>query len=70
MVLKRAKCDLPGDKIAIFAVKLQKLPSSWWLCPLCNTLELRRFVQHGTSSSSSFFIARFSVRVAGAVAQD
>ena len=25
MVLKRAKCDLNGDKIAIFAVKSQKI---------------------------------------------
>ena len=29
MVLKRAKCDLNGVKIAIFAAKLQKSPSSW-----------------------------------------
>ena len=28
MVLKRAKCDLNGVKIAIFAAKLQKLPKS------------------------------------------
>ena len=27
MVLKRAKCDLNGVKIAIFAAKLQKSPS-------------------------------------------
>ena len=39
IALKRAKCDLNGVKIAIFAAKLQKLPSSCWLCPLCNTLE-------------------------------
>ena len=39
MVLKRAKRDLNGVKIAIFAKKLQKSPCSWQLCPLCNTLE-------------------------------
>ena len=48
MVLKRAKCDLNGVKIAIFAAKSQKSPSSWGLCLLCDTLELQRFVQHGT----------------------
>ena len=48
MFLKRAKCDLNGVKIAIFAAKSQKSPSSWGLCPLCDTLELQRFVQHGT----------------------
>ena len=32
MVLKRAKYDLNGVKIAIFAAKSQKSPSSWWLC--------------------------------------
>ena len=48
MVLKRAKCDLNDVKIAIFAAKSQKSPSSWGLCPLCDTLELQRFVQHGT----------------------
>ena len=48
MFLKLAKCDLSGVKIAIFAAKSQKLPSSWELCPLCDTLELQRFIQHGT----------------------
>ena len=48
MVVKRAKCDLNGVKIAIFAAKLRKLPSSWGLCPLCDTLELQRFVQRET----------------------
>ena len=48
MVLKRAKCDLNGVKITIFAAKFQKSPSSWELCPLCDTLELQRFVQRGT----------------------
>ena len=48
MVLKRAKCNLKGVKIAIFAKKLQKSASSGGLCPLCDTLELQRFVQHGT----------------------
>ena len=45
MVLKREKCDLNGVKIAIFATKLL---SSWGLGPLCDTLELQRFVQQGT----------------------
>ena len=35
-------------KSAIFAEKSQKSPSSWGLCPLCDTLELQRFVQYGT----------------------
>ena len=48
MVLKRAKCDLKGLKIAIFATKLQKSPNSWGLCPLCDTLEWQRFVHQGT----------------------
>ena len=48
MVLKRAKCDFNGVKIAIFAAKLQKSPSSGGLCPLCDTLELQRFVQYVT----------------------
>ena len=39
MVLKRDNCDLNGIKIAIFAAKSQKLPSSWGLCPLCDKLE-------------------------------
>ena len=39
MVLKRAKCDLNGVKIAIFAAKLQKSPSSWGLRPLSDTPE-------------------------------
>ena len=43
MVLKRAKCDLNGVKIAIFAAKSQKSPSSWGLSPLCHTLESQRF---------------------------
>ena len=55
MVLKRAKCDLNGVKIAFFATKLQKSPSSWELCPLCDTLELHRFVQHGTYSKLENF---------------
>ena len=33
MVLKRAKCDLIDVKIAIFAAKLQKSPSSCGLSP-------------------------------------
>ena len=32
MILKRAKCDLNGVKITIFAAKSQKSPSSWGLC--------------------------------------
>ena len=48
MVLKRAKCDLNFVQIAIFAAKSQKSPSSWGLCPLCDTLELQQFVHHGT----------------------
>ena len=48
MVLKRVKCDLNGVKIAIFAAKLQKPPSSGGLCPLCDTLDLQRFVHLGT----------------------
>ena len=55
MVLKRAKGDLNGVKIAIFAAKLQKSPSSWGLCPLCDTLELQRFVQHGTQIRQKTF---------------
>ena len=38
MVLKRAKCDLNGIKIAIFAAKSHKLPSSWGLCPSATRL--------------------------------
>ena len=37
MILKRAKCDLNGVKIAIFDAKLQKSPSSW-----CSTLSVTR----------------------------
>ena len=48
MVLKRAKCDLNGVKIPIFAAKSQKSRNSWGLFPLCDTLELQRFDQHGT----------------------
>ena len=49
-VSKHAKCNWNGDKITrpIFAAKLQKSPSSRGLCPLCDTLELQLFVQHGT----------------------
>ena len=32
MISKRAKCDLNGVKIAIFAAKLQKSSCSWGLC--------------------------------------
>ena len=39
IVLKRAKCDLNGVKIAFFATKSQKLPSSWGLCPHCDTID-------------------------------
>ena len=45
MVLKRAKCDLNGVKAAIFPAKITQ---QLGLCPLCDTLELERFVQHGT----------------------
>ena len=33
MVLKRAKCDLKGVKIVVFAAKSQKSPSSWGSAP-------------------------------------
>ena len=82
MVLKRAKCDLNGVKIVFFSAKSQKLPSSWGLCPLCDTLELQRFVQHGTQiwqflcektftfGSSPFFLSKtlFALLVAFAPA--
>ena len=45
MVLKRAKCDLNGVKVTIFPAKITQ---QLGLCPLCDTLELQRFVQHGT----------------------
>ena len=38
MVLKRAKCDLNGIKIAIFAAKLQKSPSSSGSAPSVSRL--------------------------------
>ena len=47
MVLKHAKCDLNGGKIAIFALKSQKSPISWGLYPLCDKLELQRFFSMG-----------------------
>ena len=45
MVLKRAKCDLNGVKIANFATKITQQLGA---LPLCDTLEQQRFVQHGT----------------------
>ena len=52
MVLKSAKWDLNGVKMAIFDAKSQKSPNSWRLCPLCDTLELQRFVQQGPKSDN------------------
>ena len=48
---KRAKYDRNSVKIAIFRRKLTKI-IHWLgtllpLSPLCNTLDLHRFVQHG-----------------------
>ena len=52
MVLKRAKCDLNGVKIAIFAAKSQKSPSSWGLCPSVTRLSCNGLFSSGPKLDS------------------
>ena len=47
MVLKRAKCDLNGVKIAIFAAKSQKSPNSCGLCPSVKRLSCKGLFSTG-----------------------
>ena len=52
MVLKRAKCDLNDVKIAIFAAKSQKSPSSWWICPSVTRLSSNGLFSTGPKSDN------------------
>ena len=48
MVLKRAKCDLNGIKIAIFAAKLQKSPAAGGSAPSVTRLSCNGLFRTGS----------------------